>query len=141
RCDVGRVATVPEGTDEETLAVLTRAAAALDTEKPKPEDVSRLRDALARLPASAFRPFADRVALRSAAVLLAGDTNAAAAFAEAEAERFADELAGPYAGPLLRAAAAHAAVARVVLDAVTDRYGRALRGRYAFTEADSFERR
>src|SRR5690606_19449690 len=117
------------------------AVEACNTEKPKPEDVTRLRQALLKLPASAFEPFADRIALRSAATLLGGDVNASVALAENEAERFAAELAGEGAGPLVRAAASQAATARLILGAVTDRYGRALREQHSLTLAQHYERR
>ena len=138
--DVGAAFTVPEGTDADTLARVAKALDAVDTAKPKPADVSRLRDALGRLPAEAFRPFADRFALRSAATLLAGEANAAAGIVEAEAERFAAELASD-GGPLVKAAAAQAACARVILDAVTQSYGSVLRGSYATSSGEHWERR
>lgn len=137
----GTAITIPGGLDEGTLSALGAAIEACNTEKPKAADVTRLREALLKLPASAFEPFVEREARRSAAALLCGDVNVSVAFVENEAERFACELAGPFAGPLVRAAAEHAATARVVLDAVTERYGRVLRDGYSLKEGEHFERR
>ena len=107
----GTVFVVPDDASEAARLRLAKAAAACTADKPTHDHVTELRVALSKLPPSAFRPFADRVALRSVAVTLAGGTNASAALAEAEAERFAAELVRDDDGPLVRAAAGVAALA------------------------------
>ena len=136
----GTVFVVPDDASEAARLRLAKAAACT-ADKPTHDHVTELRVALSKLPPSAFRPFADRVALRSVAVTLAGGTNASAALAEAEAERFAAELVRDDDGPLVRAAAGVAALARLVLDTVTERHARLVRGSYSITEAEHVEKR
>lgn len=130
---------IPKETDEVTRQDIADAAQAC-LEAPSDATATRLRVALSHLPAWAFFPYADRMALRAASVLLVGNVGAASAGVEAEAERFAAELADG-GGPLVRAAASHASLARVVLDAVLQSYGRTLRGSYTLKEGDHFEKR
>ncbi len=140
RTPVGVAVTFPnDGTPRPELGEALRAC---QTDKPTAADVSRLRDAFATLPASAFETFADRLALRSVAETLTGGVNLATAVAEAEAEaeRFAGDLAGD-GGPLVRAAAAQAALARLTLDTVTERHGRVCRDSYSLSEGEHFEKR
>ena len=126
---------------EPTRRRLAEAVAACSTDKPADDDVTRLRDALSELPPSAFQPFAGRIARRAAAVTLAGATGATAAVAEVEVERFSAELTRDADGPLVRAAADVAALARLVLDTVTARHARLVRGSYSITEAEHVEKR
>ena len=137
----GRWLTIPrDGTPRPALAAAVRAC---QTDNPTPADVSRLRDALADLPPSVWgTAYSGSVALRSAAQLLTGDTKptAAVALAEAEAARFAADVAED-GGPLVRAAAAQVAAARLILDAVTNRYAASVSGSYNIDHAAAFERR
>ena len=137
----GTLFVVTDDASEGTRRRLAEATAACSTDKPTHDDVTRLRAALAELPSSAFEPFAGRVARRDAAVTLAGATGATAAVAEVEVERFAAELVRDDDGPLVRAAADVAALARLVLDTVTARHARLVRGSYSITEAEHVEKR
>ena len=123
---------------------LASAIRACQTDKPTPADVSRLRDELLTLPAESWGvPLASAEAVRSLAGLVLGSDvpSAATAVVEANAARLASDLAGPEAGPMVRAAAAQAAAAGLCLDAVTARYGRAVAGSYSLDNAAAFERR
>ena len=147
----GTTLEIPEGTSPETLERLGEAVNALEASGRKWDDVARLREAFAELPAEAFGEFASAITRRSVAGLVSGiDTTAtkprdgqggAVALAEAEIDRRAAALTEETDGPLVAAAVRHAVLAEAVLDAVTERYARALRGGYSFVEADNFERR
>ncbi len=123
---------------------LADALRACQTDDPTSADVSRLRDELLTLPAESWGvPLSSSLALRSLAGIVTGSQTARldTALVEASATRLASDLAGPDAGPLVRAAAAQAALSGLCLDAVTAGYGRVMTGAYRPTEGEHWERR
>ncbi len=132
---------VPEAVRVELAAALD-AANATDTEKPA--DVSaaagRLRAALAACGPDTLAPFLGPLALDALAGIVSGQPSVQA-LAVLDAERFAAGLVTPDDGPLVRAAANHAAACHLVLEATEASYGTLLSGRYQLDRADRLDRR
>lgn len=127
---------------KEDLDALGAVLDKVNVPKPTEHDVTALRDALVRLPERALGELAGPSGRRAVALSMNGaELGYAVAHIEAEAVRFARSLASDADGPLVRAAAEQTATARLILDAVTRRYGTAFQGQYRIAEMDHLERR
>lgn len=132
----------PEIMPQDDLDALGAVLDKVNVPKPTEHDVTALRGALVRLPERALGELAGPSGRRTVALAMnGGELGYAVAHVEAEAVRFGRSLAGDADGPLVRAAAVQAATARLVLDAVTRRYGTAFQGQYRIAEMEHLERR
>ena len=137
------VLTVPE-MPERYRALLAEAFNAADAAAGDPAKeraaAGELRRLFAHVPADAFPPFLAPFALDALAPLL-GSGAGAHALATRDAEAFADALAQPTDGPLVRAAVSHAAACYLVCHAVTASYGDRLSREHSFNLAANYEKR
>lgn len=131
----------PDDGREAFRARLFAALEACNGSDPASEDVTTLRAVLREAPANYFKPVMPDHALGAVAKLGAGSNAIMRELTRAETERFAVELAGRDAGPLVRAACEQAASARLVLDAVTTGYGTKLAESHALTLGAYYEKR